>query len=33
LEYVTDAQVEKGKSIPAFIPFAWKNYEYGSTAI
>lgn len=31
LEYVTDAEVEKGKYIPSFVPFAWYNYKYGGT--
>lgn len=33
LEYITEAQIEKGKSVPSFIPFAWKTYEFGGAAI
>lgn len=31
LEYITDAQVEEGKSIPSFKAFAWDDYVYGGT--
>ncbi|CAO3654088.1 unnamed protein product [Mucor hiemalis] len=31
LEYVTDAEVKEGQTVPSFLPFAWENYEYNGT--
>jgi phosphinothricin acetyltransferase len=29
LEYITDAQVPEGQTIPSFKSFDWKNYVFG----
>lgn len=31
LEYLTDAEVKEGQTIPSFVPFAGDNYEYNGT--